>query len=56
MGADENAEAKLKAFELSPWNFSINVLQKLDDGWLVSEQQDGQLVLIPPPLHGEPAA
>lgn len=50
MGADENAETKSKAVEPS---FSPSILEKLDAGWTISEQGEGQLVLVPPPHYGD---
>lgn len=53
MGADEIAETKSKTVESS---FSPTVLEKLDNGWVISESQEGQLLLVPPPAYGDSAA
>lgn len=52
MGADENAE---RSEDVQAVNVSESIKEKLDRGWELREQQDGQLLLIPPPRYGDVA-
>jgi hypothetical protein len=53
MGAEEKPEPKAKTYSglVSP-----TVEEKLERGWRLSETQEGQLLLVPPPSYGAPEA
>lgn len=56
MGADEEAETKSKSLSDFDFVFGPSVLEKLDAGWYITERgSDGQLLLLPPPVYGDPA-
>lgn len=56
MGADEEAETKSKTVDALDFVFGPSVLEKLDAGWCITERgSDGQLLLLPPPVYGDPA-
>lgn len=52
MGAEENAE---RSEDGSIENLSDSVKVKLGHGWELRENEQGQLLLIPPPRYGDAA-
>jgi len=56
MGAEEKAETQSKTVNDLDFVFGPSVLEKLEAGWSITERgSDGQLLLLPPPVYGEPA-
>lgn len=54
MGADEQTETKSKTLEAIDFVFGPSVLEKLENGWVITEREaDGQLLLLPPYQHRE---
>lgn len=51
MGADEEAETKSKTLS-SPLSEAVEIA--LAKGWRLTENPQGQLLLLPPPRYGDP--